>query len=451
MATLRLSLYSYLCVFLALVSCTQPVSKENISTPTLAAQGSGLVDAPEKIKIGIVVFLSGSAAEPFGIPARNGAEVMIAALNSGGAPAPYDTPGIANVPIVATYVDEAGGAEKQVQELQRLFVEEQVDLVIGYISSSDCLAAAPVAEELQKLLVVFDCGTSRLFEEREYDYVFRTNAHQAIDSIAGARYLLATRPGIVSIAGINQNYAWGQDSWSHFRDTMSILRPGMMVFSQQFPKLGASDYSAEIAALMEARPEVIHTSLWGADLKGLVMQSGSKGLFVHSALLMSVGEYALPELGAHIPAGTMIGAHGTHGALAPQNEWNTWLMEIYKNRYGQRPTYPVYHMAQAILGVKMAYEKSLEGQTVWPSTERLMSAFEYLSYPTPSGMIKLAIGKGHQAVEDAVYATAGEFDAVSGEVVLKKKIIYPPECVNPPEGTTTEQWIKDGFPGNTCP
>ena len=46
--------------------------------------------AQETFKVGIVSFLSGQAAESFGIPAVNGAKVMIEAFNAGTAPAPYN-------------------------------------------------------------------------------------------------------------------------------------------------------------------------------------------------------------------------------------------------------------------------------------------------------------------------------------------------------------------------
>lgn len=430
--------------------CTQKSTDEN-ALPTSAALGSGFAGAPSQIKIGIVVFLSGGAAEPFGIPAKNGAEVMIASLNSGGAPAPYNTPGIAGVPILAVFADEAGGAEKQVSEVLRLFEVERVDLVIGYISSSDCLAVAPIAEQLERLLVAFDCGTSRLFEERQYDYVFRTNAHQAIDSIGGARYLQKMKPDLQSVAGINQNYAWGQDSWSHFRDALIMLTPDIKVASEQFPKIDSGSYLAEIAALRKAKPDIIHSSFWGADLEKLIAQAGADSLLNSSTLLLSVGEYALPELGELVPPGTIIGAHGPHGAMAPDNELNTWLKEIYMARYGSRPTYPVYHMSQALLGVKLAFEKAISLNDQWPSISQVIRAFTYLEFPTPSGLIVMSIGKGHQAVEPAVYGTAGAYNAEKGEVEIIDIEVYPSECVNPPEGMTTEHWIKEGFPDAQCP
>lgn len=145
--------------------------------------------AQETFKIGIVSFLSGQAAESFGIPAVNGAKVLVDAFNKGQAPAPYNKPGIGGMPIEAIYVDEAGGATKQVQELRNLYEREKVDVVVGYVGSGDCLAVAPVAEELKKFLILYDCGTPRIFEDNTFRYVFRTAAHATMDNVAMARYL----------------------------------------------------------------------------------------------------------------------------------------------------------------------------------------------------------------------------------------------------------------------
>ena len=76
---------------------------------------------------------------------------MIDAFNKGAAPAPYNKVGFGGMKIEPVYVDENGGATKQVQELRNLYDREKVDAVVGYVSSGDCLAVAPVAEEMKKL------------------------------------------------------------------------------------------------------------------------------------------------------------------------------------------------------------------------------------------------------------------------------------------------------------
>jgi branched-chain amino acid transport system substrate-binding protein len=143
--------------------------------------------AQETFRIGVVSFLSGQAAESFGVPAVNGGKVLIDAFNKGEAPAPYNKVGFGGMKIEAVYVDENGGATKQVQELRNLYDREKVDAVVGYVGSGDCLAVAPVAEEMKRFLILYDCGTPRIFEDGKYNYVFRTASHGTMDNDALAR------------------------------------------------------------------------------------------------------------------------------------------------------------------------------------------------------------------------------------------------------------------------
>src|SRR5918999_1188644 len=127
----------------------------------IGAVTAGTALAQQPLRIGIVTFLSGPAAGPFGVPARNGFELVAEMTNAGQVPAPYNTKGFGGRPIELVIIDEAGGPQKQVAEFRNL--AQRVDVVIGYIPSGDCLAIAPVAEELRKLTVLFDCGTPRIF------------------------------------------------------------------------------------------------------------------------------------------------------------------------------------------------------------------------------------------------------------------------------------------------
>ena len=168
------------------------------------------------VKLGIVTFLTGPAATPFGIPSRNAAEIVIETLNAGKAPAPFDKVGLAGSKIEARYVDEAGSAQNVVTEFRNLVQRDQVDAVVGYVSSGSCLAVTPVAEEFKALTVFYDCGTPRIFEEKPRNYVFRISPHATMDNVAAARYILGKKKNLTSFSGINQNYAWGQDSWRDF-------------------------------------------------------------------------------------------------------------------------------------------------------------------------------------------------------------------------------------------
>ena len=163
-----------------------PHSRPLLRSLVLAAAlgAAGAPQAQETFKVGIVSFLSGQAAESFGIPAVNGAKALVEAFNKGAAPAPYNKQGFGGIKIEAVYVDENGGATKQVQELRNLYDRENVDAVVGYVGSGDCLAVAPAAEEMKKFLILYDCGTPRIFEDNKLQYVFRTASHAAMDNVA---------------------------------------------------------------------------------------------------------------------------------------------------------------------------------------------------------------------------------------------------------------------------
>jgi branched-chain amino acid transport system substrate-binding protein len=392
-------------------------------------------------RIGIVTFLSGAAAGPFGVPARNGAEVLVEALNGGKVPKPYEKQGIGGRPIEMVFIDEAGGTTKQVTEYRNLVQRQGVDAVIGYISSGDCLAVAPVAEELQTLTVLFDCGTPRIFEDASPKYVFRTASHAAMDNVAAALYIVETMPKVKKIAGINQNYAWGQDSWTDFEATMKALKPDIQVTTSQMPKLLAGQYGAELSALLAGSPDVIHSSFWGGDLDAFVLQAVPRGVLKKTVAVLTAGETATHKLAGQIPDGTIIGARGPHGVYAPDNEWNRWFRGAYQDRFGLAPNYPAYHMTQAILGLKSAYEKA-QGAGAAPAKDAIIKAFENLTFETPSGTIKMALGKGHQAIEPTVY---GRAKTVGGKITFTDVKHYPAERVNPPEGMKSADWIKASF------
>jgi branched-chain amino acid transport system substrate-binding protein len=397
-------------------------------------------NAQQPVKLGIVTFISGPAAGPFGVPARNAAELTAEMLNAGKVPAPYGGKGFGGNPIELVIIDEAGGPQKQVTEFRNL--APRVDLVIGYISSGDCLAIAPVAEELKKLTVLFDCGTPRIFEDASYKYVFRTGPHGTMDNVSVALYLLERNPNVKSIAGINQNYAWGQDSWADFEASMKALKPGIEIKTSQMPKLMAGQFGAEITTLLASGADVIHSSFWGGDLEGLVLQGAPRGLFQKHKIVLSAGEPAINRLGTKIPDGVILGARGPFGPFAPDTELSRWLKSNYEERYAVPPNYASYRITQAILGVKTAYEKAQKSGAANPTQEQIIAAFENLTYEGPGGTVKMALGKGHQAVMDSAIGTT---KSEGGQLKIVDIVRYPAAKVLPPEGVKSEAWIKSGF------
>ncbi|MGB0683196.1 MAG: ABC transporter substrate-binding protein [Magnetovibrionaceae bacterium] len=403
--------------------------------------------AAEEYKLGLVTFLSGGAAGPFGVPAKNGADLLIEALNAGSMPAPYDKVGINGIKINPVYIDEAGGATKQVAEYRNLVEREGVDAVVGYISSGDCLAVPSVAEQMKKITVLFDCGTPRVFEEAEYKYVFRTAATATMDNVGAARYIAEKVGNLGSVSGINQNYSFGHDSWGDFINSLTQLKSGVEVTTKQFPKIYAGQYGAEISALMVKPANIVHSSFWGGDLEAFLLQGSARGLFEDQTAVLTTGESALYKFADHFPEGTIVGARGPNGIYAPDNALNDWLQKEYKAKFGSEPSYSVYHMIQGIMGLKLATEKAAAAEGEVPSDEAVAKAFEFLEYDSPAGRIAMKNGKGHQAIQEMVYGRVAKKD---GKLAVVDVVRYPAGCVNPPDGVKSTDWIMGGFQGASC-
>jgi branched-chain amino acid transport system substrate-binding protein len=408
---------------------------------TMLAAGAALAEEP--LRIGVITFLSGPAAGPFGVPAKNAADLLAETLNQGGQIPGYGQKGFGGRPIELVYVDEAGGPTKVVTEYRNLVDRQNVDMVIGVISSGDCLAVAPVAEEMKKFTVLFDCATNRIFEEASYKYVFRTTTMATQENVAAARYITEYFPNLKTFSGIDPNYAWGQDAWADFTEAMKILKPQSQIGTIVWPKLGAGQYGAEVSALLGSGGEIIQNGLWGGDLEAYILQAGPRGLLAKMPNIMITGETVIERLGKDLPDGTILGGRGPNGAFAPANALSKWLNKAYRDKFGFSPVYASYHMATAFFGVKAAYEKAQAANKVKdPSIDQIIAALEYLKFESPSGMVDMALGKGHQAVQQVPYGTVRNVD---GKVTLVNVKYYSPDLISPPDGIKSVDWIRSGF------
>lgn len=417
---------------------------------TLGASMHSLAQAQETFRIGVVSFLSGQAADSFGIPAVNGAKALVEAFNAGQAPAPFDKKGFGGLTIEAIYVDEAGGATKQVQELRNLYDREKVDAVVGYVSSGDCMAVAPVADEMKRFLILYDCGTPRIFEERDYEYVFRTAAHATMDNVSLGRYLKAKGVKVDSVNYINQDYAWGHDSLKDFQLTMEQLYPAAKTQQDLRPKFGAGQYGTEISALLSSPATVTHSSMWGGDLQAFMLQGAPRNVMRRTQMLLSAGDHVLPGLGQKMPDGVILGARGAYGLMSPDTPLNRWWFQMYESKNNVYPVQAPYRMAQALLGLKLAAEKAMAtngGKK--PTHEQLAAAMKGFQWESPGGMIKMSNGNGHQAIQDTAIGRT-KYNTDKKRVDIVDIVRFPADCVNPPADMKSEDWIKSGFKGAKC-
>ncbi len=398
--------------------------------------GSGRAQAqkPAELKVGITTFLSGTSSV-FGVPARQTAEMLFEEINQAG--------GIGGVPVRALFVDEAPGTEHVVAEYRRLVQNEGVSIIFASISSGSCLACTPLSDELRKTTLLWDCGTQRALEEGRHPYAFRTQGYATPEVLAPLLYLLKTKPDFRTLAVINQDYAWGRDSWEIWKSAMDVLKPGVRVVAELFPRLGATDYSTEVTRLLAARPDVIFSTHWGGDLVTLVRQAAERRLFDRSTFVLPVAEASMQILGRTMPAGHIIGTRGDHWNNHPRPKDPARLarfVDSYRRRFNEYPIYPCHHMYQAISAMQAAYNKAIAAKGGgWPNDQELAAAFRGLEFPTPTSTITLR--EDGQGLEDQIVGVSTFTDRYPF-AVPKDMIIFPAAMVSAPVGQKSVDWVK---------
>jgi branched-chain amino acid transport system substrate-binding protein len=406
-----------------------------IGSLVLAGRGAQAQGAkPAEIKIGIATFLSGSSSV-FGVPGKQAAELLFDQLNEAG--------GIAGVKVRPVFIDEGPGVDHFTGEYRRLVQSENVAMIFAGISSADCLACAPLADEMKRPTLLWDCGTQRVFEDGKYDYAYRTQANATPEVLAPLLYLLKKKPDFRSVAVVNQDYAWGRDSWAIFSTALQALKPGVRVAAELFPRFGATDFSTEVTRLLALRPDVIFSTAWGGELDAFIRQSADRKLFERSTFVLPLAESSLERVGKALPAGHIVGARGDHWFLHPSPKDPALLAkftEDYRKRFNTYPIYSTHHMFQAVSAMKAGYEKAIAAKGGgWPNDAELARAFRGLEFPSLTSTV--TIREDGQGLENQLVGTTLHTDKYSFPV-MTDMMVFPAASITAPVGQKSLDWLK---------
>jgi branched-chain amino acid transport system substrate-binding protein len=391
-------------------------------------------DRPAEIKLGMSTFMTGSAAV-LGAPAKAAADMWIDDFNAKG--------GIDGVKLAPTWIDEGQGADKFLSEYRRLAQEPGEKVMLSAISSGYCGALSPVAQDLKVINILWECSSEKVLEGKHYKYVFRTGPNGTLEMVAAVLHLLKVKPDFKTLAVVNQDYAWGRDSWDLFRNTLLALKPDVKIVAEMFPKFGAPDYSAEVTRLQALRPDVVLSTAWGGDLDTFLRQASQRGLLKSSQFVLPLADSSLERLGKAVPAGVIVGFVGDGYFADPEfvdDPKARDFIKKFKEKTGAYPNFAVYHMIQALEAITKTYRKTLEANKgTWPTTEQLADTLRTLEYRGLSRPIHMR--EDGQAMQGQLYGITLEhsdypFPQV-GELVF-----YPAELVAPPVGAISDDWVK---------
>ncbi len=280
---------------------------KHLLTMAGVAAVAGLMAAPamaqEKIRIGVIVTLSGSGAV-LGQQARDGFALAVKDLGN--------KMGGKDVELVV--VDDELKPDVAVTKVKGLIERDKVDFVVGPIFSNILQAIHKPVTESKTFLISANAGPSS-FAGKECNPYFYVTSYQN-DQIHQILGKVAQDRGYKKVYLLVPNYQAGKDSVAGFK----IDYKGEIV-EESYTPLGTLDFQAELSKIASLKPDAVFTFMPGGMGVNLVKQYKQAGLADRIPFLsaFTVDESTLPAQ-QDAAVGLFGGADWAPNLDTPQNK-----------------------------------------------------------------------------------------------------------------------------------
>lgn len=242
-------------------------------------------------KVGLSTSLTGSVAS-YGQAGLNGIQMAIDDVNAKG--------GVNGYKIELDQADDAAKAALGTENARRLIVQDQVTALFGAVSSAVCLAESPIAKQYKVPFVTFTCNDFNLTTTKFQPYIASVVPNTYMEGTAIANYLGA-QSKYKTYYILAPDYSFGHTEANAFKTKLAELNPSAQIVGEDYPKLGASDYTAYINKILAAKPDIVYSNIYSGDLVTFVKQAKPFDFFkkVSFSTLLSTDD--LETLGQDYP------------------------------------------------------------------------------------------------------------------------------------------------------
>src|SRR6266849_6055513 len=338
---------------------------------------SGFAQTAGPVKIGVLAIRAGIAA-PVGAAGLRGTEWWAERVNKAG--------GILGRPVQLV-VEEESNPKDTVERYRKLVLQDKVEVVLGGSSTGVTLALGPVAEEMEVPWLSWDGTTQKGIEETMPNpkWAFKSVDNEVEAIVAGTltpKYF----KGVQTIAGINNDYSYGHDCWETYQAVLKKLGMNVKPVLELFPKLGVTDFTSHIAAIQQAKPDLLMTSFWSGDATILMKQAAAVGLFkTMKGVFTTAGGVHDSLKKEFTPEGLLLGYNTMYFDDPKGSALLKQFVREYKAKYNEYPPYECDHAYFNIESYKVAVEKAYAAAGQWPSKAEVVKALEGIETQSLSG------------------------------------------------------------------
>jgi len=290
---------------------------------------------------------------------------------------------------VELVVEEESSPKDTVERFRKLALHDKVDAVTGAISTGVGLALGPVAEEMKTIWLAWDATTQKGVEETiaRPKYSFRSTDNECEAVMASLLTARQWKGKFKTVAGINPDYSYGRDNWAAFLAIMKKYGIEVQVVSELWPKLGATDFTAHVAALGQARPDLIFSCHWAGDTPIFMKQAHGAGLTKSTRFVLTTGGGVHESLKKEFtPEGAILGYNTFYFEYARMSALGKEFVRWHAEKFKEWPNYESDHGYFTIVAYKAAVERAAKAAAgKWPAQDAIIQALEGVEAESLSG------------------------------------------------------------------
>ena len=332
----------------------------------------------DPVKIGVLASRAGVTA-PVGQAGLRATEWWAERVNRGG--------GILGR-RVQLVVEEETNPKDTVERFRKLVLQEKVDVAVGVISTGVSLALGAVVEEMDTPWLAWDGTTQKGVEETipRPRWAFRSVDNEVEAIVAGiltAKYF----KGVRTIAGINNDYSYGHDCWAAYQAVLKRYGLEVKPVLELFPKLGETNFTSHIAAIQQARPDLLMCSFWSADATIFMKQAAAVGLLRGMKGVFTTAGGVHDSLKKEFtPEGLLLGYNSMYFDDPKGSPLLRQFVQEYRARHGEYPAYECDHAYFCVESYRAAVEKAARAAGGrWPEKAAVAKALEGIEVESLSG------------------------------------------------------------------
>jgi branched-chain amino acid transport system substrate-binding protein len=219
-------------------------------------------------------------------------------LPSTGTGANYSERPIKGLPLIAAEINKRGGLlgkhpielifrdtqtkpDVGAREARSLILNEKVKTIIGSWSSAVAMAVQEIVHEYKVLHLTATSNSSKIVNENytPYTFMFGPNSQMQSSATVVAVSRMIKEKGWKNYVTLGLDYEWGRDAQKVFVTELAKVSPETKLEKELWAKLGETDFTSYITAIMGLKPDFVFGAIAGKDNETFLQQAKAAGFF----------------------------------------------------------------------------------------------------------------------------------------------------------------------------